>query len=159
MNINTIVKQFFVENDFHKLASKMAVVRNDGVIIYANTENFNESYSIGALVGGVWQAAEALNSLVSKESNIFDFRLSFDTSEQGIYVLPFVLNKKTFYICAIYKDMNNPAVLKNRLRNLKDTLSFYLDEMVDTQITHRDGFLFSDITDQEMDKLFNLKRI
>tara|TARA_Y100000385_G_C13017201_1_gene604418 strand:- start:446 stop:925 length:480 start_codon:yes stop_codon:yes gene_type:complete len=159
MNINTIVKQFFVENDFHKLASKMAVVRHDGVIVYSNTENFNESYSIGALVGGLWQAAEALNSLISEQSNIFDFRLSFDTSERGIYVLPFVLNKSTYYICAIYKDTNNPALLKNRLRNLKDTLSFYLDEMVEAPVKTRDGYLFTDITDDEMDKLFNLKRI
>lgn len=159
MNINTVVKQFFVENDFHKLASKMAVVRHDGVIVYSNTENFNESYSIGALVGGLWQAAEALNSLVSEQSNIFDFRLSFDTTERGIYVLPFILNKSTYYICAIYKDMNNPAVLKNTLRNLKDTLSFYLDEMIEAPVKTRDGYLFTDITDDEMDRLFNLKRI
>lgn len=159
MNVNSIVKQFFVENDFHKLASKMAVVRNDGVIVYSNSDNFNESHSIGALVGGLWQAAEALNSLVTTQTDIMDFRLSFDTSAQGIYVLPFVLNKATYYICAIYIDTSNPAVLKNNLRNLKDTLSFYLDEMIDTPVEQREEFLFKNITDEEMDKLFNLKRI
>lgn len=159
MNVNAIVKQFFIENDFHKIASKMAVVRQDGHIVYANTENFNESHSIGALVGGLWQAAEALNSLVSTNSDIYDFRLSFDTSAQGIYVLPFELSKNVFYICAIYKEINNPAVLKKNLRNLKDTLSFYLDETVDTREIKREGYLFNNISDEEMDKLFNLKRV
>lgn len=159
MNVNSIVKQFFVENDFHKLADKVAVVRNDGVVVYANTDNFNESHSIGALVGGLWQAAEALNSLVSNDTDIFDFRLSFDTSAQGIYVLPFILNSNTYYICAIYKDVNNPALLKNNLRNLKTTLSYYLDDIAVTPVVERDGYLFKDISDEEMNNLFNLKRI
>ena len=160
MNFNSIVKQFFVENDFHKLADKLAVVRNDGVIVYANTENFNESYSIGALVGGLWQAAEALHSLVTETKDIYEFRLSFDTSEQGIYVLPFKYKNNIYYISAIYKEVSNPALLKNRLRNLKDTLSFFLQESFEeVEITKREGYLFNDISDEEMDNLFNLKRV
>lgn len=160
MNINTVVKQFFTENEFDKLAHKISVVRNDGVVVFANTENFNESYSIGALVGGLWQAAEALNSMVSKESEVFEFRLSFDTSEQGIYVLPLQVKDNTYYICAIYKEINNPALLKKNLRNLKDTLYFYLKEtFVSEKKIQRNGFLFDNISDEEMDNLFNFSEI
>lgn len=159
MNFNGVVRQFFVENDFHKLADKIAVVRTDGVLVFSNTDDFNESYSMGALVGGLWQAAEALNSLVSADHDIFDFRLSFDTSAQGIYVIPFGHSKRTYYICAIYKEVNNPALLKNRLRNLKDTLAFYLEDVGEQKTEKREGYLFNDITDAEMDKLFNFKRV
>lgn len=160
MNINTLVKQFFVENDFQLLADKISVVRSDGVVVFSSTEDFNESYSIGALVGGVWQAANALNTIVSKKSDVLEFRLSFDTSSEGIYILPFDHNDKHYFICSIYKNEKNPAVLKNKMRNIKQTLSFYLKEMVVESVTQsRGGYLFSDITDEEMDKLFNFKRI
>lgn len=160
MSLNQIVKQFFVENQFDQLAQRISVVRNDGVIVFSNTTDFNESYSIGALVGGLWQAAETLNSIVTKGSDVLDFRLGFDTSDSGIYVLPLEINKTNYYICAIYKDICNPAVLKKSLRNLKDTLSFYLREvsMQSSPISRR-GYLFENITDEEMDKLFKYAEI
>ena len=65
------------------MAKRISVVRNDGVIVYSNTEDFNESYSIGALVGGLWQAAEALNSMISNNSDVFEFRLSLILLAKG----------------------------------------------------------------------------
>jgi hypothetical protein len=159
MNLNAIVKQFFVENDFDKLAQNISVVRNDGVVIFSNSENFNESYTVGALVGGLWQAADALNSMVSKDQSVLEYRLSFDTSEQGIYVLPFSLQEKVYFICAIYNEVSNPALLKRNLRNLKDTLYFYLKEISFEQGKTRNGFLFEHITDEEIDRLFKISEL
>ena len=158
MNLSTIIKQFFIENDFHKLANKTAVVRNDGIVLYSNSDNFSESSSIGALVGGLWQAAQSLSSIVSDKSDVLDFRLSFDTSNQGIYILPFNINKKDFYICAIYDDVNNPALLKRHLRNLKDNLSDYLLECCSQNDDIKQDFLFDNITDEEMNNLFSFSR-
>jgi hypothetical protein len=158
MNLSMIIKQFFIENDFHKIANKTAVVRNDGIVLFSNSDNFNESSSIGALVSGLWQAAQSLNSIVSDRSEILEFRLSFDTSDQGIYILPFNINKKEFYICAIYNDVNNPALLKRHLRNLKANLSNYLLEYVSQNEDIKQDFLFNNITDEEMDNLFSFSR-
>lgn len=158
MNLSKIIKQFLEENDFHMLADKMAIVRNDGIVLYSNAEDFEESSSIGALVGGLWQAAQSLNSIVSDESDILDFRLSFDTSNKGIYILPFNINKKDFYICGIYSDVNNPALLKRNLRNLKENLSNYLLEYCSQNEDIRQDFLFNNITDEEMDNLFSFSR-
>ena len=159
MNINSAIKHFFVENDFDKLAEKISVVRNDGVVVFSNSTDFTESNSIGALVGGLWQAAEALNSIVSRDSDIFEFRMSFDTSEKGIYVLPLKIKIATYYLCAIYKDINNPAVLKKNLRNLRDNLYFYLKNSVTENKSVQNDYLFTNISDEEMDKLFKFAEI
>lgn len=158
MNLNKVIKHFFVENDFQRIADKMAVVRPDGIVLYSNSNGFEESSSIGALVGGLWQAAHALNSIVSKQSDIMEFRLSFDTSNEGIYILPLTINNKEFYICAIYSEVNNPALLKRNLRNLKEILSRYLLEYAEHSTHSTEEFLFTNITDEEMDNLFSLSR-
>ena len=158
MNLSTIIKQFFIENDFDKLAQKTAVVRNDGIVLFSNSKDFKESSSIGALVGGLWQAAQSLNTIVSGDSDVLEFRLSFDTSNQGIYILPFTINKKEYYICAIYNEVNNPALLKRNLRNIKNNLSDFLKEYCVTTEENKADYLFQNITDEEMDNLFATSR-
>lgn len=158
MNLNKIIKHFFMENDYHLMAAKTAVVRSDGIVLFSNSESFEESSSIGALVGGLWQAATSLNSIVSNKNKEFDFRLSFDTSNQGIYILPININKKEFYICAIYNEVDNPALLKRNLRNLQGNLENFLSDYNFKKLESREDYLFKNITDEEMDNLFSFSR-
>ena len=165
MNVNVLIKQFFTENEYHKIADRLVVLRSDGINIYSNIEDRFEASSIGALVSGLWQAAESLSSLLKSNHDYYDFRLGFDTSSDGLYVLPFKMMGKTFYICSIYKDSENPGKLKRNIRLLKENLEIYVssfkvskDAKIDVNRTNnkseRNEFLFDAISDEEMDRLF-----
>jgi len=154
MNLNEIVKRFFEENDYNKIANKIVVIRADGINIYSNLDNVLEASSIGALVGGLWQAASSLSSMLKKSNEFMEFRLGFDTTSDGVYVLPFEIMNSPYYVCAIYSEASNPGKLKRNLRRLKENLEVYLSEFsLDTE-KNRKGYLFTEITDSEMDQLF-----
>ena len=155
MNLNFLVKQFFIENDYQKLSDKMVVMRHDGINIFSNLDNEAEAASIGALVSGLWQAAESLATMLKSNNDFLEFRLSFDTSSDGLYVLPLTVLDSTYYICSIYKDSFNPAKLKRNLRLLKENLEVYLSEFSFDDEKNRKGYLFNEISDDEMNKLFS----
>ncbi|MFT6631586.1 MAG: hypothetical protein ACJAS4_001537 [Bacteriovoracaceae bacterium] len=155
MNLNLLVEKFFNENDYNRIADKLVVMRHDGINVYSNCEDQFEASSIGALVAGLWQAAESLSSLLKKNDEFFEFRLGFDTSSEGLYVLPFTIMKSTYYVCAIYSESNNPAKLKRNLRLLKDSLEVFLSEFSLDEEANRKGYLFNEISDSEMDNLFS----
>ena len=114
--------------------------------------------SVGPLLIGSWQAMQALSQKIGENGSEDIYRLGFESSKAGIYILPFNINKKDFYICGIYDDVNNPALLKRNLRNLKNNLSNYLLEHCSQNEDIRQDFLFNNITDKEMDNLFSFSR-
>jgi len=155
MNLNLLVKQFFNENEYNKIANRLLVVRHDGINVYSNFDNEFEASSIGALVSGIWQAAESLSSLLKNDNEFFEFRLGFDTSSDGLYILPVNILNSSFYVCAIYSEADNPGKLKRNIRLLKDSLETFLSEFSLDSEKNRKGYLFENITDHEMDKLFS----
>ena len=156
MNLNLLVKKFFEENEYNKIAERLVVLRHDGINVYSNMPDQFEAASIGALVSGVWQAAESLSSMLKQQNEFFDFRLGFDTSSDGLYVLPFTILDQTYYLCAIYRDSNNPAKLKRNIRLLKENLELFLSEFSFDTEKNREGYLFQNITDDEMNNLFGI---
>ena len=132
---------------------------HDGITIYSNVKNDFESASASALVSGLWQAAKSLNSLVTSQNEFFDFKLSFDSSENGLFILPFLLNKQEYYLCTIYKDVVNPGKLKRDMRLIKENLEVYLEDFAFDGASQgragKESFLFKDITDEEIDRLFD----
>ncbi|MCO4755344.1 MAG: roadblock/LC7 domain-containing protein [Bacteriovoracaceae bacterium] len=158
MNFTNLVKEFFVENEFNLISDRVALVRNDGTVMYANSLNSLESSNIGALASGIWQAAQSLSSLVNKDAPQSGYRLSFDTSSEGIYLLPLTLDNIDCYFCCIFKDQINPAKLKQNMRNIGFLLETYIrDESLNfkrPKPSIEQGYLFKNITDQEMDQLF-----
>ncbi len=160
-NFNDLIKNFFEANcvQVEAIATKVAVVRNDGIILYSNLSDELEASSIGALTGGLWQAAQALSSFVTTISPTEEFRLSFDTTNQGIYIVPFIEENKDYYLCGIYEGVDNPGLLKRNFRNLKESLITYIEnnkaERTENKKDEEKGeFLFNDISDAEMDNLF-----
>lgn len=141
------------------LAARLFVTREDGITIYDSVQN-QTTTSVAALVSGVWQASEALMGLVHQNQDIMDFRLGFDTSAQGIYLFPFNMNGKRFFLGAIYNDCLNPGLLKRQVSKIKDDL----DRMIENEPVQkqkavsvtREGYLFKDISDAEIDRLFSL---
>jgi len=148
----------FLETKVQALEARIIVTREDGITIFDSTQN-QTTTSVAALVSGVWQASEALMSLVHPVENVLEFRLGFDTSSQGIYLFSFNLNEKRYFLGAVYNDCLNPAYLKRQIVVMKDEMEKYFASFpVQQKVinTSREGYLFKDITDAEIDRLFAL---
>ncbi len=147
------------------IKARLFVTREDGITVYDSVQN-QTTTSVAALVSGVWQASEALMGIVQSKQNVMEFRLGFDTSSEGIYLFPFELEEKRYFLGAIYDDCVNPGQLKRRIAMIKeemDTLFAQLPTNKTNKITKvpagRDGFLFQEITDEEIDRLFGVRGI
>lgn len=129
------------------------IVRVDGVILFSNEKGVLKKSAdhIGALVAGLWQAAEMTQKLLGNEDQSIDYRLGFDSTESGLFILPINRDNELFLIGTIYSEMNNPAVLKNNLRQYRDKLEFY---ELEEQCSNDSKVLFENITDDEMNKIF-----
>jgi len=166
VNLKHLINDFFDENDFGKISNHLSVVRNDGIVIYSNENDSFISSSMGALSSGLWQAATSMIEFVDK-SNDEDFRLTFDTSSSGVYILPLEVSNSRCYLVSVYQDALNPAKLKQQLKNLIFLLEMYIRDVSssvsrETKVRNidpkREGYLFKDITDEEIDKLFGFSR-
>jgi len=153
--------RIFLEPKQKMIKARLFVTRDDGITVYDSVQNHTTS-SVAALVSGVWQASEALVGLVQHKSNEAGFRLSFDTSSQGIYLFPMVISKKKYFLGAIYKDCVNPGQLKRKISLIKDELELLLkssddaDSRLEIFKESKSDYLFKDISDAEMDSLFSL---
>ncbi|HXH76653.1 MAG TPA: hypothetical protein VNJ08_16910 [Bacteriovoracaceae bacterium] len=141
------------------IKARLFVTREDGITIYDSIQD-NTTTSVAALVSGLWQASEALMGLVHEGREVMEFRLGFDTSSQGIYLFPFSLTNKRYYLGAIYHDCVNPGQLKRQIAMIKEEMDrLFLSEPAPAPlppVRGRDGFLFQDISDAEIDRLFSL---
>lgn len=149
MNFNKVLKEYFQNN---KTDANVSVIREDGIVLYSDFNKTFKSESVGALAAGVWQAAHALSASLEKTQEILDFRLSFDKSDEGVYILGIKHNDSNYLLCSIYKNISNPAKLKMSIRKLKNELEKYIKNYKVS--SNSDEFLFSEITDDDMDRLF-----
>jgi UDP-galactopyranose mutase len=148
--------QLLLEPKLNEIKARLFVTRQDGITIYDSVQN-QTTTSVAALVSGLWQASEALMDLVHPYNDVMEFRLGFDTSSDGIYLFPFELQGKRYFLGAIYKNCLSPGVLKRQIANLKLELSKNFENYEAKKITtQREGYLFQDITDAEIDRLFAL---
>jgi hypothetical protein len=140
------------------LGVRIFVTRDDGITIYDSIQN-KTTNSVSALVSGLWQASEALMNLVHQDQQVLEYRLGFDNSSNGLFLFPFTLSDKKYFLGCIYQDSLNPAQLKYQMNQIKKNLEkkFNLEKKEQIKSTvSRQGYLFSDITDAEMDRLFAL---
>jgi len=163
-NFPKLVQDFFLEHaDINQLkSSSLFLCRQDGVPIYHNKglgHNVSEA-SIGALLGGIWQAAKALASFIPSHEQTDVYRLSFDTSSKGIYIVPTIVDGQDYYLGLIYFEEVNPGFVKSRLRDLSyrfvDYMESRIQKVIPIEKTSNEGFLFDDISDDEMDQLFTI---
>lgn len=142
------------------------LIRHDGVVLYhnQNIDNSLSQSSIGALLGGVWQAARALAAFIpegkDKSENEDGYRLSFDTASQGVYVVPIKIYSEEFYLGLIYHSEVNPGAIKNKIRGIASSFTIYMENelkahpMATSQDKKKNEYLFNDITDNEIDRAF-----
>ncbi len=139
---------------------KVFICRDDGVLIYKTKSEAEDNFSVGALLGGVWQAAEALSVYLPKQDKFEVFRLSFDTSSAGIYIVPLYLKRK-HYMGILYSGEMNPGFLKNQIREFAKKISEFVSNNLKSQDDKRinSDYLFKDISDEEIDRIFNFVRV
>lgn len=141
------------------IQARLFVTREDGITLYDSVQDTTSS-SVAALVSGVWQASEALMKLVKSDSQDLHYRLGYDTSSEGIFIFPVSLQGKKYFLGAIYEDCLNPGLLKRQITLIKQELELFLvnsePEKKATVSTTRSGYLFSEITDEEIDRLFSV---
>jgi len=147
-----------LEPRLRKVPARVFVTRQDGVSLFDSVQDTG-SQSISALVSGVWQASEALMGFVNKSEEVLDYRFSFDTSSNGIFLFPLEHRGAKFYLGAIYDNCLNPALLKRQMAVLKDELQTEISLVEEKPLKERNGFLFQEISDAEMDRLFGEGRI
>lgn len=156
MNVSEKIK-LILEPKKSGLRARLFVTREDGITVYDSVQN-QTTTSVSALVSGVWQASEALMGLAHPNQNIMEFRLGFDTSSQGIYLFPFSLSGKRYLLGAIYQDCLNPGQLKRQIAMIKEEMDRLFEAERATPSKKaapgREGFLFREISDAEIDRLF-----
>lgn len=134
--------------------------RNDGVILYKKHLHQFDQETASALLSGIWQAASALTDLLpnntTQKKNDF-FRLSFDTSSKGIYLVPTTLNGKDCFWGMIFNEETNPAQIKVKLRELATKLENFLEKTENKKPITK-GHPFSELTDEEIDLAFQKMR-
>lgn len=158
MNVAEKIK-YVLEPKKAGIKARLFVGRDDGITIYDSIQN-QTTASVSALVSGVWQASEALMGLVHPDQEVMEFRLAFDTSSQGVYLFPFKVSGKKYFLGAIYNNCLNPGQLKRQVTLIKEEMDRFFQDMkfeekAIAKGAARDGFLFNDISDEEMDRLFS----
>ncbi len=166
MNVSERIK-LVLEPKKNGINARLFVTREDGITVYDSVQN-QTTTSVAALVSGVWQASEALMGLVNQNNNVMEFRLGFDTSSEGIYLFPFELEGKRYFLGAIYQDCLNPGQLKRKISMIKEEMDSLFAQIPTTKkaVTKnnktsmgRDGYLFNEISDEEIDRLFGVRGI
>lgn len=155
---NDIFKQYFAKNKLEIDLTRVSlfICRHDGVMLHAFSQQGSQVLSsIGALLAGVWQAAQALSQFIPNRRNELDFRLGFDSSAEGVYLLPMQVAEHRLYLGAIYHGMINPGLLKNQLRQLGEGLSRTLEHSLPQEQALTNQYLFDKISNEEIDQLFS----
>ena len=165
--IPLFVKNFFDSCEIDEKINRFSffMIRGDGVVLYSNNNSTSkmDKSSIGALLSGVWQASKALSTFIPTNEAEDVFRLSFDTSSQGIYIVPVQSEIEELYLGLIYHEEINPGFLKNKMREMALSFSVYLSNELKTnsdliskpsKTINKNEYLFSDISDAEMDQMF-----
>lgn len=173
-HIPELIKDFFASKGrLHKSleACALFICRHDGVLVHSKSfELPYDPQALGALMGGLWQAAKALTECLPQQPTDF-FRMSFDTSSKGLYALPIQLASQEYYLGALFFEEVNPGMVKSIIRKLSIDLENYLKENLSgpknrstkestdslnaSDSDNNKNFLFNDISDDEMDHLFS----
>lgn len=144
----------------HRLPAglRLFVVRSDGLLVWDGKPDA-QSQALAALCSGVWEAAKAM-AQAGGQLKLDEFRFVFDSTDKGVVIFPVKGEGQPFFLSAIYDGCVNPALLKRQVQVLGEKLSTHIASLPrqvrSPQQSQRQGFLFTDISDDEMDRLFGV---
>lgn len=111
--------------------------------------------SLGALLVGMWQASEAVKDFLNERQEN-DLNLSFQSSQSGFLILKPGLNNKEIFWGLLFEKEVNPGKVKLYFKKLRD--HFDSIEVLPSKMSEdeKNGeYLFKDITEEEVDRLFS----
>ncbi len=152
--MNKLIEDYFASIEFKLDNTSLVVSRTDGIPIFS-INNISKNVDINtfsALSAASIQASEALMQMMPNDDKEA-FRFSFDTSASGIYIMRVQNDIEPLIMSLFYYDQENPGKLKNKLRLIKSGLEEHIE--INQEQMHVTPFLFDDISDEEMDGLFN----
>ena len=153
-NDNTIIANEF-NNIFRDLVSRCSlyIVQEDGTLFFPKKPT-PTALAVGALVSGVWLASNELAKQINFQESLAS-RLSFDSSDSGIHILPLKTKSRLYFMAVIYNKVVNPGLVKNQVRILRDGLARI--DLFNERITEKkaSSVLFENISDDEVNKLFS----
>ena len=154
---DVVNKNLSILDEFKNIS--LLMTRGDGVLLWSDETVDKKNHTLGALVTGVWSAANALTDLFDAEN--INNNLTYGGSSDGIHILPITLSGKRYTFSIIYKKINNPSKLKLKFRLLKQTIEdLYEEKALKSEIIddgkERTKALFNNITDEEIDNLFTI---
>ncbi len=156
-NIPSLLKNFF-SSEMSLQDQSIFVTRKDGILLYSNIKDGSEQ-AVSALVSGLWQAAKSITDFLPRENGAGPYRLSFDTSSKGLYIFPLLLHQEEYFLAVTYAEQLNPGQLKQKIKHTALQLSEFIikkgQHLTKEKTAKREGYLFSQISDEEMDHLFS----
>lgn len=135
---------------------RLFVVRRDGLMVWEKKSG-PQSQALAALCGGVWEAAFAMAQAAGTTSSPQGFRLVFDETSAGVLIFPLMMGGQIYYLGGVYSNCVNPGRLRRQVQLLAAQVEAEVGEGAGAETeskAEREGFLFTDITDAEMDRLF-----
>ncbi len=145
--INKFITEYDMDSANHFL------LRKDGICLYSNFSKEGSESTI-ALMAGMWQASEALGKFANIENE--EGRICYESSSSGIIIHK--LNNNTNLIYAVqYSNIVNPGYMKMKLKNMISKIDEEKIEetYINNKINYNSEFLFSEISDDEIDRMFN----
>lgn len=137
---------------------RLFIVRRDGLMVWEH-QTGPQSQALAALCSGVWEAAFAMAQAAGTTTRPQGFRLVFDDAAAGVLVFPMTVDNQLYYLGGVYHGCTNPGRLRRQVQMLKDNVEAALTStgavVAPSPVANdREGYLFKDITDAEMDRLF-----
>ena len=161
MSVEKTLLEHFSKIDFpipDKGLTLLAISAEGQVLAQMGEEKkSNELQSLGALLAGVWQASEALKDFMSDEQEKDDRKLNFQHAHSGYLLLPPSEKNPKIIFAFIFENQTNPGKIKHIAGKIRD--HFNSIEILKKENGEKEEFLFKNITEDEVDKLFSFAGI
>jgi hypothetical protein len=142
------------QNDFE--TATVLVLTEEGQVLtqFGRPLDDNRIHQSGVLMAGAWQASITL--LQNKDK---DQILSLGDSNSGFFIAPFT-HHHTLLIGVIFNDHLNPGLLKMKTKLLRNFMSENLSSKNnEVRKKNKEDYLFKNITDEELNRLFSFAGI
>lgn len=132
-------------------ARSVIFLRSDGQVVARQGELAEHRIpQMAALVAAMAAASESVAELAGKPRE--ESRLSLEFPSSGLYA---VAVGPDHWVAVLYEGVLNPGLLRMQVRRFGQQIErLEADNAKVTPVSHNSGFLFENITDDEIDGLF-----
>lgn len=147
------INAFLVDKDMTD--AKVFLTDMDGYLLYSSKGDVNKS--LIALIAGVYQGAHKLYSMMGEGKEIPS--LSLGEGADNLFIKLITIKGRELLLSSVLSDIAYPARYKMYLKLLADELVENYPAQQDVELPRKNeagGFLFDNISDEEVDNLFQL---